>query len=320
MSEQSVTMALFRELAVIIGLAGGVWGLFALLEVCATNKLKRQVRGWLMDGTPRARGQPWASTFVGAFDGLFGRRLVSWRFALVSSGLSVVFVVLLIGFWTTHHPEEATSYFKAGGFGPVLLIGVIVTTTNLVPDYLSNCQSRYIIGKLVTSGQYSARLGLTKFGWLIVDLVLTVALAAAVVIPVSVAATKLLASFDLFADMEIPQLLDLERFLSLQGNIIMVNLPDDGRGWYEEYTPPFGAFFFSTLLTSLWLWLYAAGGTAIRFFRRTFGAEAVMFDYLDFEGHPLTTLGGVCACAITFLYGLTWVALWLESVSGILCL
>lgn len=300
-------MVFFHWLATFFGLIGGVWALFSLLESCASKETKTSVTSWVRSNLPVQVDDKWSSTFVSAFDGLFGPRLLSLRFGLVSSMLSVLCVALLFLIWDMLYPAESSFYFFVNLEDPtfiLIIFGGIFIVTNLLTDYLSNCQTRFVLGKLVAALKTNAHRSAfyTYSKWLIADLVLTVSLSAAIVIPVSLYVTDAYVSVMsvIYEGNEGIDRFDLGRMLSLHGT----KIPTEFTGQVAKsfnisvYTPPFGIFFYTTVLTSIWLWLYAISGAFVRVLFRVLGPNAIVFRIFDFDHHPLSSLGGVSAILV----------------------
>ena len=209
-------MQFFSWLAELLTLTGGCLGLFTYVERCNGTELRNRVFHWLNGTIPFRAQDNWAKIFADAFDGVFGLRFVSLRFITMSAISSILFVFLLLLMWVTLYPNEATRHIGTT-YSAIVVIGVIFALTNLIPDYLSNCQTRYILGKLVSSSN-PANLGSNfriYLKWLTIDLALTTALSAVVVVPISIGFYYLVDFLSIFESVEIPSAFDLGGFLSL---------------------------------------------------------------------------------------------------------
>lgn len=315
-------MGFFNWLVMLLGLTGGVWTLFYLLEFCAPKGTKKRVSNWVSSNLPVQVDEKWPSTFVNAFDGLFGTRFLSLRFVLVSAILSFVCTTFLFIVWGMLRPAEI-GYRLYEGFLPIFFeVVLIFIVTNLFIDYLSNCQTRYVLGRLVASlGKNKQRSAFyIYFKWLLFDMVLTVSLSAAVVLSVSYALTELVAAYlqiHFFPDLVGAILLNgtvtasveadslnVGRILSLHSNVIRLDHIDGNvRSLkHQAYSLPYGVFFYTTVLTSVWLWMYAISGAIVRMAFRVLGPDAIIIRNLDFDHKPLSSLGGVSALFVGILF------------------
>jgi hypothetical protein len=58
---------------------------------------------------------------------------------------------------------------------------------------------------------------------------------------------------------------------------------------------PYGIFFYTSFFTSIWVWLYLAGGVAIRWIPTTDRLRALLVKIVDVKGQPLKAIGWVVA-------------------------
>ena len=179
-------MVFFTWLAVLLGLIAGCLAIFAYLDGNRDPKFRLRVSNMLNGVLPVQVSDNWASIFVDAFDRLFGLRFVSLRFLAISATFSVSFCTLLILIWATIYPNEALFYLQNPGV-MILVFGVLLMVTNIIPDYISNCQTRYILKRLMyelQSPQHSSAVR-SYVIWLAIDVSLTTALSAVIIIPIS---------------------------------------------------------------------------------------------------------------------------------------
>ena len=304
-------MVFFEWLAVLFGLTGGAWTLFYFLEFCAPKRAKERVSNWVSGNLPAQGDEKWPSTFVNAFDGLFGNRFLSIRFGLVSVILSIVCTTFLFIVWGMLRPDEVGYRLHDGLLPTWINVVLIFIVTNLFVDYLSNCQTRYVLGRLVASlGKDQQRsVFYIYFKWLVFDVVLTVSLSAVVVLSVSYALTDLVATylqlhfFPAFAGAYLlagtvtesveADPFNVGRILSLHSNEIKLEHIDGNETIleYQAYSLPYGVFFYTTVLTSVWLWMYAISGAIVRLTSRVLGPNSIIFWLLDFEGNPFEFTG-----------------------------
>ena len=289
----------------LIGLSGGVWALLSLSEGTLNPKLKDKVSWWLMGNTPIELSDRWPSTFLTIYDTVFGDKKFSLRFGFVSAAISIFFFAVLLLVWGILHPQQFSSFFYQGSVSGMRLILLVFVLTNIVPDYLSNCQSRWIIGRL----RYSERGFLTYVVWIVLDGILTAVLSLLFVILVSAVVNCVLEWPGLFGgESSSRPILDVRALLSLQssdGHILPAQKGFFGSDKIPFRYPPYGVFFYTTFLTSLSLWLYGLCGAVVAFLHRFLGPGAFIFKWLDFDCHPLSSLGALMALVIATLYILT---------------
>ena len=300
-------MGFFSWLIELFSLMAACLALFSYIDKKSDAPINSRVRRWL-DGTiPFRPDEDWFSIFVDVFDRIYGVRYGSLRFVLMSATSSFTFASLLTVSWITRHPTEAAGYI-AQPFAAFLLFCFILVLTNLVPDYLSNCQTRHILRRLVLAPEEcpprSHIRNIAK--WLTIDVVLTTLLAATFVIPMSLVANNVLASSVPFARVEIPTPFNLVDFLMLHPGEFHMYFADTYRGGYSRsFSPPYGVFFYTTFFTSLWLWLHVITGLVMRTAHKFLGPDSAIMALFAFKQHPLWAQGAVCA----FLCGVVYVAI-----------
>ena len=297
-------MQVFSWLADLLGLVGGCLMLFAYLELHNGTEIKSQVHRWLNGTIPFRGDDNWASLFVRIFDGLFDTRFISLRFIFVSFLFSLFTFVLLLFAWATLHPIEAETYF-GDLLTMAIFFGVLFAIVNLIPDYISNCQTRYILGRLVSSLKSTEHVSSFRCyaKWLAIDLFLTTTLSVAIIVPLSLLINELLATSLPFSPVKIPKQFDLIQLLTLHSAEFRYSSADSHpRGYRTFFSPPYGAFLYTTFFTSIWLWLYSASGLFIRLLHRTIGPDAVLIRAFNFDRHPLWAQGGVCAILLGSAY------------------
>ena len=296
-------MEILSWLIGLLSLVTSCLTLFGYIDMKTDAPINLRVQRWL-DGTiPFRPDDDWASIFVDVFDRIFGVRYGSLRFVLMSATSSFTFASLLTLSWATRHPEAAG--YIAQPFATFLLFCFILVLTNLVPDYLSNCQTRYILGRLAASPNSTPSRSHIRnmLKWLAIDFVLTTVLAAAFVIPISLVANNFWAASAIFATIEIPTPFNLVDFLTLHPVEFRTYVPDDNHaGYRSSFSLPYGVFFYTTFFTSLWLWLHVIASLFIRTAHHFFGPDSAIMTLFGFKRHPLWAQGGVCALLVGTAY------------------
>ena len=103
---------------------------------------KQAIASWLMGA--KGSEESWSRSFVAIFDALFGRRHLSLRCiatSVAASLLAVVALWLLLGLGQSTQERLA----EVPELGQVLLIGLMV---NVVADYISLLETRWLLGHM----------------------------------------------------------------------------------------------------------------------------------------------------------------------------
>lgn len=289
-------VSLLAYLASWLILVVGLWFLFERAEETASPTGRARVAGWLQ---PRDRVEAvasgWAEGFLGAFDRIFGPKHLSLHCLIRSMAASVVVVTILLLLWVAVRPAQFSAF--AGeqgmtGLGQLVLITFIV---NVIADYVSLLETRVALGFLAKWKAPWARAGVLvgdALATMVVWLVFYAGLPFLVLAGVSGTANDIM----LFLQFEV---------WSYGPTIFHVlNLSAEAGG------PPVGIWFYSTFLTSIWLWIYLGAGQIARAANATetvAGRGVSGFASLfDSDRQPFRVLGFVAMLIVTIAYGIGW--------------
>jgi len=293
---QPAGVSLLAYLASWLILVVGIWFLFERAEETASASGRARVAGWLrpQDRTNvGARG--WAEGFVDAFDRIFGPKHLSLYCFIRSMAASVVAVTILLLLWIAIRPEQFSTFAAEQGMrglGELVLITFIV---NVVADYLSLLETRVALGFLRRRSAAWARAGVLvadALATLVVWLVFYAGLPFLLLAGVSTTANDIM----LFLQFQVWSYAPtIHEVMSLRAN---------GGG------PPVGVWFYSTFLTSIWLWAYLGAGQITRATYSAGGAASRgvsrFAQLFDAERQPFRVLGFVVMLVVTAAYGLGW--------------
>lgn len=214
-----------------------------LAEIFLRDDLKRKISALILRESRDASIADWPSLFVDLFDSIFGHKIWRLRFAVGSFVASALSVTLLTIVWfifndaeedylpspdiLLENPDEIFNIpFTVSVI--VAMIAILGALINLLPDYLSLIQSRYII-QLMCGKSWIVVLFLLG-----VDFVLTSVIIFIVVVALfGIMSGSLVEGAGLIVS-GVAAMLSMDGFIGL-----------------------LGIFIFSTYLTSVWVWLYA---------------------------------------------------------------
>ena len=276
--------------------AGGLWFLFDKAEEAVSPVVRRSASAWLRNVDPAAVAARWPSLFAAAFDKLFGEKHWSWKCFRRSAVASVLSVGIVFGIYWSIYGNVGESFWGLGDDGPsptALMSGLpailLLAALNVAPDFVSLLQTRWVLRWCP--------------GWALVvlDGVATAVIAGAVFLVIHVGLFGMVGhgSFDpawsgIFT--AIPE--NLYGLISLDPELSMFGVT-------------LGIFFYSTFLTSIWLWLYLAAGAAVR----VAGGFGVGLRWLraftDIDEQPFRSLGfaAVLITTLIFLAGIPLILL-----------
>jgi hypothetical protein len=274
-----------------LALLGGIWTLFSRAEEVASPAARHAISQWLRDLDVTGVGRTWPATFTGVFDSLFGERHWSWRCFRRSCVASLVWVMILAGLWTALRPSDASEVWQAHGVIAAPIMLTFTAMLNFVPDYLSLLKTRYFVASM-SHNPSAPRTHLLLLG----DSVVTCVIGFLALL--ALYAFGLVAGFtDTFSLNEFNR----ETFGD-PGFYVLI--PYEG----DTSVPPAGIWFYSTFFTSVWVWLYALSGAAIKLVELVGIGLARLRSVLDVDQKPLLSLGVVSMVLVSLAF---WtVALW----------
>ena len=206
-------------------IALGVYTFFSFVDGHLAKSYKENFTFWLWGDYQST----WAKQFCLLFDRIFGTRHLSWRCFFISSLASITFVVCLYILF-----GPVLGYLSDSGragenlsLGQAVIFGAIL---NVIPDYLSLYETRWLLNKFQNSITLSKQLI-----FLIIDLLLS----------------------------SLIILLAIGLFLLLRGQTNIT--PAVIIGLFSV----FSIFFYSTFFTSIWAWIYCLSTWFMKLFCKT---------------------------------------------------
>ena len=292
------SFGVFSYLATWAAFAGGLWFLFDKAEEAVSPTMRRSTSAWLRNVDPVATAARWPSFFAAAFDKLFGEKHWSWRCFGRSAVASLLTVgVLLCLYWSIHGYVGFVS-------APLSLRQSLPWIAgwgllNVIPDFLSLLQTRWVLRRLEAGGRAAL---------VTVDLLITTGIALAgqyLVVPL----INVFAPTTSFNEQRVFGWFVDQEYLTLAVSVAnyAIGVVTMEVGW--PVTP--GIFFYSTFLTSAWLWLYLAAGAGVRLAGGFNAGFHLLRAFTDLGEQPFRSLGfaAVLIATIIFLAGIPLIVL-----------
>lgn len=257
-------------------MAGGVWALFDRADKAIKEETKIAVSLWLIESNPTAGNSKWPGQFITIFDSVFGEKHGSWRCFFRSCVASFIAItILLLVYLGIRGPEGFISFGgQSDWYNKLLIIYIVGAILNLLPDYVSLLETRYILKWMSRSHSF-----LKIFGLLCLDLV--------------VSSLLFIGGYVLIISLQKPP---YEAISVVMEQIIR------GLSFSGVVDGDVGIFFYSTFFTSVWIWLYGLSGLFIKVTNKMGKALNWLKNILDFENKPLPSLGFVSNLIILFIY------------------
>ena len=249
-----------------------IWKLAGAAQNNFSEKSKSHVAGWLLESRSLRPALGWAATLQSVFESTFGTRQLSLKCLRRSFSASCAFLLLIILFWAAIRPHEAAvSLTQGSAYVRLMMAATMLAVFNFLPDYLSIAQTRYSIVAFERCRSISCSVGI-----LLINFLLALAIGAAAFVSIMM--------------------------------ILGSEISDLATGfWYvilplRPHAPgvvPLGAFFYTTLLTSIGLWLFVLASVALRSAILLDALQERLPSLIDVQSKPYTALGVVSMALVS---------------------
>jgi hypothetical protein len=285
-------------------IVGFVVLLFIFGDRVLARDRRRELGGWLIDELPAdARVDALPKAFIEWFDRLFESRTVRalgvsfylpsfWRSAVASFfALVAAFIVWFAtkgGF--SQPPSEGTNISLL-----LVLYGGATVVTNIIPDYLSLVESRFVLGKMSET-----RSLIGKLVWLVIDAFLTTAIVFFFLWGSGLLLLPLVPQDSLYAvGCLTRENFDFARMVDIAIAGLTFSTPP-GTINYDVSS----IYIFSSFFTSFWVWLYLGSSLLVRMASWIPGLRGFLRRACRVEDYPLRVLAvvsGLVAVMLTLL-------------------
>lgn len=265
---------------------------------------RRELGGWLLDDLPAdARVDALPKAFIEWFDRLFESKAVRvlgievhlpnfWRSALASflalCAAAMVWFATKGGF--SAPPTEGTDVTLL-----VVMYGGATVITNIIPDYISLVESRFVLGKMSETRSWLGKLAL-----LIIDAILTAAIVFFFIWGSGYLLLPLVPQDSLYAvGCLTRENFDFARMVDITIAGLTFSTPP-GTINYEVSS----IYIFSSFFTSFWVWLYLGSSALVRLAAVIPGLRDFLRRACRVEDYPLRVLAivsGLVAVVLTLL-------------------
>lgn len=285
--------------------AAAVWTLFAYLESVLSTDARQWIAAWLKGVRPDSAAERWQSSLSHILERVFGRNPDSLSFIIRSCIASTAGVAITLIVWCAVRTEQLPSAWAyVSSSEELLIITLLVLVLNWCPDYFSLLESRWIINRMRTSSSKGT------IGWLLVDFVATLMILFSTFVFVGLIAV--LGHWGLYWLLDYPEPFyrawDLHFGLRGTGGsyplIWEVWLSGPILDIASSKFAPAGLLFYSTFFTSIWVWLFLAGGFLVRAARFLYWLISGGTRILDVDSKPVRSIGFGCVLIITVAYAI----------------
>jgi len=279
-----------------LGISGGIYGLFSKAGEAVKDESKIAVSKWIQNIELEKEAPNWPATFASLFDRVFTERHFSWkcfRRSGIASFTGVIIMTLIFVLITQGSeiiPNEETSRPNIDTINVIMPpLSIILTFLtlficfNLITDYISLLESRYIIKKMEGTQSIVRWISFMTIDLLITFLVFII-LGFGLFTSITILSTSLL-------EIQLSSF-NLTRFIQTISNSISLS----GEVGFM------GIFLYTTFFTSIWIWLYAGSGLLIKFIVRSGKFLSFFSKHLNIEENPFKAMGFVLIILISIAY------------------
>jgi len=267
-----------------LGIITGIRKLFKDTEEDVLPGFKKSVAAWIQNLKPAEKITNWPDQFAQLFDSVFGKKHFTLKCFLRSSLASLISATLMFFIWGILRPNEFHAFYLDPDLVyNFLILLFFVGILNLIPDYFSLLETRYMLRWLNNS--YSVKraiLGILIDG-LVTAVIFWIGLnILSVLVLVFVSDTSFVVLF-----------------IKINKEFLTLYLPLKAT---QMYILPLGITFYSTFFTSAWLWLYVISGIILKSLKY-FGVMVEKAGKIfDLENKPISALGNVASVFVTFIF------------------
>lgn len=277
---------LFAYILAWFGFMGGIWALFDRAETVAAGDTKVAVARWLHNLDLTKILPNWPATFATVFDHVFGRHHLSQRCFFRSCIASVASVVIVTLIWGALAPDEFMAFIRSPDWR-VGLLGLvsIATFLNVIPDYFSLLESRYVIQRMAAKPSASHILI-----FLVVDFAATLTIFIIAWVTLGALGWLIVQSgprYESPGDALVYLVISLRDMASLHAT---------------ENNFTLGICLYSTFFTSVWVWLYALSGATVKLLTHFGVGVGGLKNVLDIDEKPIRSLGFVSMLLVTVVF------------------
>jgi hypothetical protein len=278
----------------LVGLAGFLYYLSHIFEHGASKTAIEQFRAIVERGTIVPALRAAFKFFALSADQFFGPKLLSFRSVTMSTLLSTFWIGVVLATCLAVFPNYSSWLSSKASLNLIARSAALLFVTTIVADFISVCATRFIVRVVLGKGR----------SWLLPALIVDLVVSAGIFYVLFSSA-----KFLLFPSLPFPGIFtSFETWLNPAGLPIQMQflqdltsdmLVPDGSGAFKisgnllaevVYAFPESVTFFSSLLTSLWLWLYVVTYlllvAAVRLERRWSAAKRL----LNLEHSPMYSL------------------------------
>jgi hypothetical protein len=261
-------------------------GIFELMENTANPSAKRSAADWIKSIAAKSTSQTIVESprwFIVAFDRIFGDRHLTWRCFLRSCVASMIAVFVMTVMWAVLDTISWQQFLLHKGIDAFSMIFILAFFLNLVPDYISLLETRWIFRKVAHAGMKE----------LIVLLVLDVIITGGIFV-CGIAIILILISSINGDPAGVVELVD--RLPEILSELILFRTVDN--------SPAFGIFFYSTYFTSVWLYLFISASIATKILYSLGRTGNQVLALLKVEEKPFNSMGLLLIGLLTLAFAI----------------
>lgn len=292
---EGVSISFFSYLGTWALVSLGLVGLFREAEHAMTPESRGAVRDWLLQRGVAPRRPNWPTTFIALFDAIFTDEHFSWtcfqRSALISVSMIIILLAAVVGLGSVPADVVRGPIWESQTYIPYRLLSFLVFAAgiNVIVDYLSLLETRAVLSWMSTSDRTAAHLGYIGLDFLLTGLIFVgfLFLAQPVLYP-------------LYQPPTAPPLFTIDGAMRVIASMKDALTAIVRASIYADRPPV--VMVYSTLFTSVWIWLYAGTGLLLRFVYPVLQGLDALKNHFDVEARPVHSMGLLLAVVVSGIF------------------
>lgn len=304
---QALQGSLFLVLATIVT----IYALVSFFEEAISEKTRAQIGRRLLTGDFRKGTRKVLEIYLNLNSFIFGGKIFSIRSFIASACLTSAWAFGLITIYSITTPQFRDSISLIAQTPNLRWIAVIAFAVVLAIDYLSISVTRKIYRRAVAKGRKSF------FSSILIDISCSI-----LIFYIGISVFKLILSDQFFIGLAHSLGIWLKPTEIAMGLIViedfdMSSARVTGENTFELNNPlqtevtylfPEGVFFISSIMTSVWLWIYMLAYTAAWLMVRVQPLKVAALHHLNVDKKPLTVLTAISTVILALSILVSWIS------------
>lgn len=270
-------------------IVGFIWKVFGDVDDLFSSEVKQKLSNGLKSTNYGSYYSAAVVSFNNLSDKLFGKSIISFRSLAVSAALSLGSAYIITLLWIAIDTRFLDVLIQSGFIKAVLIIPIFL---NIIPDFLSIIETRLVAKLLTRTKSIFLQFVILVFDFFVTMAIFTMCWHVLIVGILNHEGNYHGSYYLLFIEV-------LESIAIFGPNFISISSFDNEAFHIYSF---FSIFAFTTLTTSVWLWLHLASIHLIKLSPKIGKLNMLTEKYLNIEEKPFKSAGFLMVTFITLVY------------------